>query len=109
MGRCSDREPNSFNQQWCPATAGPYYLMLNGGSPCGMEILAFAALFGLQRQVQQHPRLFFGVSGVKNGTSGHQQVCTCFDHRCDGFVSDAPIDLDSEVEVKIGPQFDQRV
>ena len=77
--------------------------MLNGGSPYGMEILALAALFGLQREVQQHPRLFFGVSGVKNGASSHQQIGTCFDHGRDGFVSNAPIDFDSEVEAKFGP------
>ena len=102
MGRCSTREPNS-NPQWCPATAGRYYLMLNGGSPCGMEILALAALFGLQRHVQQYSRLFFGVSGVKNGTSGHQQVGTCFDHGGDGFVSNAPIDLDSVFSGQVPP------
>ena len=69
-----------------------------------MEILPLATLFGLQRQVQQHPRLFFGVSGVKNGASGHQQVGTCFDHGCDSFVSNAPIDFDSEVETEISPE-----
>ena len=65
MGRRSAVETEFFYRQWCPATVGPYYLMLNGRSRCGMEILALAALFGLQRQLQQRPRLFFGVSESK--------------------------------------------
>ena len=67
-----------------------------------MEILALAALFCLERQVQQRPRLFFGVSGVKNGASGHQQVGAGLDHRRDGFMCNPPIDLNSEVETKFG-------
>ena len=70
-----------------------------------MEILALAALFGLERQVQQRPRLFFGVSGIKNGASGHQQVSAGLDHRRDSFMRNPPIDLDSEVETKFGTQF----
>jgi hypothetical protein len=57
-----------------PSHHGPYYLMLNGASPCGMEILPLALLFGLPRHGKQRPRFFFWLPGVENGAPGDQQV-----------------------------------
>ena len=58
-------------------------------------------------RLSSSPGLFFRVPGVKNGAAGDQQVGAGLDHRGDGLVSHAPIDLDSEVQIKFGAQFDQ--
>ena len=72
-----------------------------------MEILALAALFRLLGHFQQHPGLFFRVPGIENGAAGDQQIRARLDHRGDGVVGHAPIDLDSEVEIKFGAESDQ--
>ena len=48
------------------------YLMLNGGSPPGLEILALTALFCLPGHFEQHPGLLFRVSGIEDGAAGDQ-------------------------------------
>ena len=40
------------------------YLMLNGGSPPGMEILPIAARFGFLRHFEEGPGFFFRVPRI---------------------------------------------
>ena len=72
-----------------------------------MEILLSAALFSLPRHFQQDTGLVFGAPGIENGAAGDQQIGTRLDHRGNGLVGHAPIDLDSEVEIKFSPEFYQ--
>src|SRR5580704_17974924 len=108
MGRSSARSQN-FDRKWCPAIPSALltYLMLNGGSLPGMEILPNPALFGLLRHFEQCTGFFFRVPRIENGAPCYQQIRPRLDHRGNRIVGHASIDLDPEIEPKFRPQVDQ--
>ena len=69
-----------------------------------MEILPIPALFGLLRQFEQRPGLFFRVSRIENGAAGDQQIRSSFDDRGDRIVSHPSVHLDpGSVDAPVPP------